>query len=147
MVDHHVHFSVWAKMRSRVSLSGVDSLEEAVAVLKDAVSRRDSSTQPALVGQGLLLGKWPDADVANMTLDTLDKSLESTFPVIIYMNDLHSFWCNSPAMQWLEIPEEAEGRKTGLFRELECFSAMVTHNKNEESMLEKLLLDASIDAA
>ena len=147
MVDHHVHFSVWSKMRSRVSLAGVDCLSDALSVLKDAAASRDTSTQPALVGQGLLLGKWPDADVAQMTYTTLEREIGNDYPIIIYMNDLHSFWCNSVAMDWLEIPENAEARKTGLARELECFTAMVVHNKREDNVLETLLTEASIHAA
>lgn len=147
MVDHHVHFSIWAKMRSRVSFSGVNSLEDALKILQRAANRLESHNQPALVGQGLLLGKWPDEDVARMTADTLDRLLQATYPIIVYMNDLHSFWCNSIAMNWLQIPASAEGRATGLFRELECFTAMVVHNRKEESVLEALLTEASIDAA
>lgn len=147
MVDHHVHFSVWAKMRSRISLAGINSLNDAIKVLREASTQRDPITQPALVGQGLLLGKWSDEDVAGMTFETLDSEIGTAYPIIIYMNDLHSFWCNSAAMDWLNLPATAEGRTTGLFRELECFTAMVVHNKKEESVLETLLIKASNDAA
>ena len=148
MVDHHVHFSMWSKMRSRISFSGVSSLSEALNVLKASAAGRELAIQPALVGQGLMLGSWPDEDVANMTNLTLDHGApDAQVPIIIYMNDLHSFWANTSAIRWLDVPSSMEGYRTGLFREAECFQMMVVHNEKEAHYLDALLLEASKDAA
>ena len=148
MVDHHVHFSMWSKMRSRISFSGVSSLSEALLLLNTSAAERDPATQPALVGQGLMLGSWPDEDVTKMTSLTLDNGVPDTgIPVIIYMNDLHSFWANSSAIRWLNVPSSMDGYRTGLFREAECFQMMVVHNVKEAHYLDALLFEASKDAA
>lgn len=139
---------MWSKMRSRISFSGVSSLPEALALLKRSAAERDAATQPAVVGQGLMLGSWSDDGVASMTSVTLDRALpDPNVPIIIYMNDLHSFWANTSAIRWLEVPSSMEGYRTGLFREAECFQMMVVHNEKEAHFLDALLLEASEDAA
>lgn len=146
MIDHHVHFSVWAKARKRVSMANVDTLVEALHKLEEAARHYDQTKQPALVAAGLHLGKWSDADIARMRKHTIDGVLPAQVPVMVLMNDLHSAWCNSAMLDLFQIAEGARGYN-GLLLERDCFDAMNKLDAMQAGQIWDDLADASAAAA
>lgn len=150
MVDHHVHFSVWARARTRVSLSECNSMSSLVEELKKALKKRErastslSSMKEPLVGKGLFIGKWPEEDVLKMNKSILDKELPLEIPIIIILNDLHSSFCNSSALKLLDyIPEQ----HTGLFVEQDAFKAAIKLDSLDAHRMEDIIREACVDAA
>ncbi|WP_342418204.1 amidohydrolase family protein [Rathayibacter sp. VKM Ac-2630] len=56
--DAHVHFTQWVVRRQRVDLAPATSAAEAVAIMREALARRDDDV---LLGYGFRDGLWPDA--------------------------------------------------------------------------------------
>lgn len=144
MLDNHVHFSVWARARTRVSLSECNSISSVIHELQNALSYRDASkSNDTLVGKGLFIGQWPEEDVPKMGKQILDEQLPKDIPVVVILNDLHSSFCNSAALKLLEYPES----HSGLFVEQEAFQAAVKLDAMDAHRMEDIIREACIDAA
>jgi len=123
LTDAHIHLSGYARVRVRVNLSGVRTLEEALARVAEWAKR----TPPGqwIEGHGwnhyLWGGVWP-------TRQHLD-AVAPEHPVALQRVDGHSVWCNSLALQLAgvdgethsplggEIVKDEEGRPTGILKE------------------------------
>lgn len=144
MLDNHVHFGVWARARTRVSLAECNSIASVLHELQTALSQRDASkSNDTLVGNGLFVGQWPEEDVPKMGKELLDKLLPRHIPVVVLLNDLHSSFCNSAALRMLEYPES----HSGLFVEQEAFQAAVKLDAMDAHRMEDIIREACIDAA
>lgn len=144
MVDNHVHFSVWARARTRVSLSECHSISSVIEALRSALSARDTSKQSeVLVGKGLFIGQWPEDDVPHMNKKILDDQLPKDTPIVVILNDLHSSFCNSAALRLLGYPET----HSGLFLEKEAFQAAVKLDAMDAHRMEDIIREACVDAA
>lgn len=144
MVDHHVHFSVWARARTRVSLSECNSMSSVIHELHTALSLREASkSKEPLVGKGLFIGQWPEDDVPKMGKAILDDSLPEDIPIVIILNDLHSSFCNSAALRLLEYPST----HSGLFVEQEAFQAAIKLDAMDAHRMEDIIREACVDAA
>lgn len=144
MVDHHVHFSVWARARTRVSLSDCHSMSSMLGTLRAALEARDSSKiKEPLVGKGLFVGQWPEEDVAKMGKAILDTTFPEDLPVIVILNDLHSNFCNTATLQLLGYPIS----HSGLFLEHEAFNLMVQLDTLDAHRMDSIIEEACIDAA
>ncbi|KAK9895610.1 amidohydrolase 3, partial [Cystobasidium minutum MCA 4210] len=145
MVDNHVHFSVWARARTRVSLSECNSITSVVQALQEALSQRDASkAKDPLVGKGLFIGQWPEEDVPKMNKRILDENLPSDVPIFVILNDLHSSFCNSAGLKLLDYDAE---NHTGLFLEQDAFKAAVKLDAMDADRMEDIIREACIDAA
>jgi predicted amidohydrolase YtcJ len=88
--DSHVHFPSWSQERGAVDLTGVESVEEAIARVRAAADR---------AGEGWLRGKgwndrlWP----AEPTSAALDEAFGDP-PIALWSHDHHSLWASSAAL-------------------------------------------------
>jgi predicted amidohydrolase YtcJ len=117
--DSHVHFPSWALARQRFSLDAARSVEEAVALVRDAMA----ATEPGgwVRGQG-----WRDGDWASPpTRQALD-AVSGDTPVALEAHDGHSLWLNSAALARAEgdldvvggvVERDEGGEPTGVLRE------------------------------
>src|SRR5688500_9772965 len=96
--DAHVHFPTWAVARREVRLEGVQSVEEAVA----RVRQRVGSVEPGewLRGRGWRDAEWP----SKPTKEALDE-VAGHVPVALLAHDSHSLWVNSAALSWADGDE------------------------------------------
>src|SRR6266516_2758772 len=119
--DSHVHFPTWSVAQKEVRLEPARSLDEALALVREAAARVPDG--------GWLRGfGWRDADWREPpTKDALDRVTGST-PAALMAKDYHSLWFNSAALAWangdLQVPggiveRDARGDPTGVLRE-EC---------------------------
>jgi predicted amidohydrolase YtcJ len=117
--DSHVHFPSWALARQRFSLDAARSVEEAVALVRDALA----ATEPGgwVRGQGWREGDWASPP----TRQALD-AVSGDTPVALEAHDGHSLWLNSAALARAEgdlevaggvVERDDDGEPTGVLRE------------------------------
>jgi predicted amidohydrolase YtcJ len=123
--DAHVHFPTWAVAQKEVRLEGTRSLDEALALVRDALPsvRRGAW----LRGRGWRSGSWSPA--VEPTRQQLDEVVGET-PVALLARDSHSVWLSSAALARadgdLEVPggvveRDDRGEPTGVLREESCW--------------------------
>src|SRR6185436_9536751 len=86
--DSHVHFPTWSLAQRQVRLESARSLDEAVALVADAL--------PA-TGWVRGLG-WRDADWTEPPTRSALDAIAPDAPVILTSKDYHSLWLNSAAL-------------------------------------------------
>jgi hypothetical protein len=117
--DAHVHFPSWAVARRQVALEDARSLDEALALVRDAVAAVGAGRW--LRGQG-----WRDADWSDEpTKEALD-AVTGGVPTALLSKDYHCLWLNSAALAhangdlWVEggiVETNERGEPTGVLRE------------------------------
>jgi predicted amidohydrolase YtcJ len=114
--DSHVHFPTWSLAQRQVRLEGARSLDEAVALVADAL--------PA-TGWVRGLG-WRDADWTEPPSRAALDAIAPDAPVILTSKDYHSLWLNSAALASADgdldapggvVERDAAGEPTGVLRE------------------------------
>jgi predicted amidohydrolase YtcJ len=93
--DHHVHLAQWTARGQRLDLSGTDSPEQALAVVRDHLAEHPGP----LVGYGHRLGLW----TTDPTVAMLD-AVAPDVPVVLIAGDGHHAWLNSRALARLGLP-------------------------------------------
>ena len=117
--DSHVHFPTWSLAQRQVKLDGCESIDEALARVRDA------EVPPGrwLRGYGWRDGDW--SPPVAPTKEALDAVTGET-PAILISKDYHSVWLNSAALAAaggdLEVAggvveRDANGEPTGVLRE------------------------------
>ena len=109
--DNHVHFSLASLIGQCTRLSHKAAQAEILAAVEDHLRHRP----PRLLGYGFRSATWP-APPAAADLD----AITATIPVALISRDLHSVWCNTPALE----QAGASGHPTGFLVEEEAFSAI-----------------------
>lgn len=109
--DNHVHFTLWARHRVRLDISGARSPHEVVALLAPA---RDLDPDAPLVARGFQDALWP----VSPTAAVLD-ALAPDRPVIVISHDVHSVWINTAAARAFGAP------RAGMLREEEAFALQI----------------------
>jgi predicted amidohydrolase YtcJ len=110
--DHHVHFTQWARFRSRLDVNGAQSAREVVEQLALHIAAGAPAGE-LVVARGFQDALWPDEPTAHM----LDAESEGS-AVAVISHDLHSVWLNTHAAALL-------GAEPGLVREEQAFAAQV----------------------
>ncbi|MBO0847232.1 MAG: amidohydrolase family protein [Nocardioides sp.] len=93
--DHHVHLASWVAKAQRLDLTGTESPEHAVAVVRDHLGENPGP----LVGVGHRLGLW----TSEPTVAMLDEVAPDS-PVVLIAGDGHHAWLNSRALERLGLP-------------------------------------------
>ena len=123
--DSHVHFPTWAVAQHEIRLEETRTVEEAVALVRDALPRVEEGRW--LRGRGWRSGEWQPA--VEPTRQMLDDIAGET-PVALMARDSHSIWLNSAALARangdLEVPGgvvelDESGEPTGVLREESCW--------------------------
>src|SRR5690348_12688318 len=119
--DSHVHFPTWALAQREVRLEGTQSLDEALARVRDALG--DVRTGGWLLGRGWRSGDWrPEVEPTKEALD----EIAGDTPVALMARDSHSVWLSSAALgradDDLQVPGgvvevDERGEPTGVLRE------------------------------
>ena len=109
--DNHVHFSLASLIGQCTRLSHKAAQAEILAAVEDHLRHRP----PRLIGYGFRSATWP-APPAAADLDAITAAI----PVALISRDLHSVWCNTPALE----QAGASGHPTGFLVEEEAFSAI-----------------------
>lgn len=109
--DNHVHFSLASLIGQCTRLSHKAAQAEILAAVEDHLRHRP----PRLLGYGFRSATWP-APPAAADLDAITAAI----PVALISRDLHSVWCNTPALE----QAGASGHPTGFLVEEEAFSAI-----------------------
>jgi predicted amidohydrolase YtcJ len=122
--DAHVHFPTWALAQREVRLEGTRSLDEALAVVRDAAG---GGTGGWLRGRGWRSGDWSPA--VEPTRQALDE-VTGAVPTILTARDSHSCWLNSAALALADgdlamhggvVELDERGEPTGVLREESCW--------------------------
>jgi predicted amidohydrolase YtcJ len=123
--DSHVHFPTWALAQREVRLEGTQSLDEALARVRDALG--DVRTGGWLLGRGWRSGDWrPEVEPTKEALD----EIAGDTPVALMARDSHSVWLSSAALgradDDLQVPGgvvevDERGEPTGVLREESCW--------------------------
>ena len=123
--DSHVHFPTWAMAQDEVRLEGTRSLDEALALVRQALS--DVPRGRWLRGRGWRSGDWqPSVEPTKEALDEIARDI----PVALMARDSHSVWLNSMALARangdLHVPGgvvevDDRGEPTGVLREESCW--------------------------
>jgi predicted amidohydrolase YtcJ len=139
--DEHVHFTLWAQHRRRVSLAGATSAAEAARLMGEAVVASATSAHPdsVVVGTGYRDGFWRDEKSTAL----LDAATGDT-PVILISVDVHSAWVNSATLRHFQITgHDVEGTMA----EREWFDLARRANAIDDETLDSWALDAAHHAA
>jgi len=139
--DEHVHFTLWAQHRRRVSLVGVSSAAEAARVMGEAVATNasQSAPDPIVVGAGYRDGLWED----QKTTKLLDEATGDT-PVILISVDVHSAWVNSATLRHFGVTGHDVD---GVITEREWFDLARRANDVDNATLDEWAMDAARHAA
>jgi predicted amidohydrolase YtcJ len=123
--DSHVHFPTWALAQREVRLEGTQSLDEALARVRDALG--DVRTGGWLLGRGWRSGDWrPEVEPTKGALD----EIAGDTPIALMARDSHSVWLSSAALGRadgdLQVPGgvvevDERGEPTGVLREESCW--------------------------
>jgi len=146
LVDHHVHFTMWAKHRGRVSVAGTRSADEVVDVVRGALVDHPvlslADVEP-LVGSGYQDALWPEPPTAQMLDDVAVHVGQYGRPIMLIGHDMHSVWINTAAGERYGLP-------AGLLREGAAFElqiALETEEMADSRRVEVLVSDAALAAA
>lgn len=146
LVDHHVHFTMWAKHRGRVSLAGTRSTDEVVDVVRGALVDHPvislADVEP-LVGAGYQDALWPDVPTAQMLDEVAVHVGQYGRPIVLIGHDMHSVWINTAAGARYGMP-------AGLLRENGAFDLQIALEAEEMAdprRVEVLVSDAAAAAA
>ena len=139
--DEHVHFTLWAQHRRRVSLVGASSAQETATLMGTAVAANaaNPSPDPIVVGAGYRDGLWRD----QKTTALLDEATGDT-PVILISVDVHSAWVNTATLRHFGISGHDE---TGVITEREWFDLARRANDFDNATLDEWAMDAAKHAA
>ncbi len=139
--DEHVHFTLWAQHRRRVSLVGASSAQETATLMGTAVAANaaNPSPDPIVVGAGYRDGLWRD----QKTTALLDEATGET-PVILISVDVHSAWVNTATLRHFGISGHDE---TGVITESEWFDLARRANDFDNATLDEWAMDAAKHAA
>lgn len=123
LADAHVHFTQWARHRSRVSVAAANSAAEAATILAAHGTDQPGAQQPGaqqpgtrqaradvLVASGFQDALWPEPPTAAM--------LGELRPVVVVSHDLHTVWLNARAATLV-------GTAPGVLREEAAFAAQI----------------------
>ncbi|WP_025780525.1 amidohydrolase [Brevibacterium sp. VCM10] len=147
-VDAHVHTTFGGQEALACDISGADSLEAALQMIRDYVAetpRHDGATDPAndwVIGGGWSMAHFPGGDPS---ADILDEACPDR-PAILLSADHHSAWVNTQAMTAAGLDEtstapaggvivtDSTGRPTGCLHEsaIDLVSASVPAASDEE---------------
>ncbi|WP_291377481.1 amidohydrolase family protein [Demequina sp.] len=146
LVDHHVHFTMWAKHRGRVGLAGARSADEVVDVVRGALVDHPvlslADVEP-LVGSGYQDALWPEPPTAAMLDEVAVHVGQYGRPIVLISHDMHSVWINTAAGERYGLP-------AGLLRENAAFEAQILLEAEEMAdprRIEVLVSDAALAAA
>jgi predicted amidohydrolase YtcJ len=123
--DAHVHFATWAVAQHEVRLEDTRSLDEALALVRDALPKAPEGRW--LRGRGWRSADW--SPTLEPTKEALDEVV-SDRPVALMARDSHSLWLNSAALARangdLQVPGgvvelDDRGEPTGVLREESCW--------------------------
>lgn len=139
--DEHVHFTLWAQHRRRVSLVGASSAAEAAAIMGEAVKANSESSipDPIVVGAGYRDGLWSD-EKSTAVLD----AVTGDTPVILIAVDVHSAWVNTATLRHFGISGHDQD---GVMSEREWFDLARRANDVDTHLLDSWALDAAAAAA
>ena len=145
LVDHHVHFTMWAKHRGRLSLAGVHSAVQAADVVLHALAEHpdpSAADLEPLVGRGFQDALWPDVPTAQLLDDVAARVGQLHRAIVLISHDLHSVWLNSAAAVRYGVP-------SGLLRESSAFEAEIAVEQEESAdpLRVETLVAAAVEAA
>ena len=109
LADSHVHFTQWARHRSRVSVAQARSAAEAATILV-GVPHETGAHGDLLVASGFQDALWPEPPTAAL--------LAAERPIVVISHDLHTVWLNDRAAALLATTP-------GVLREEAAFAAQV----------------------
>ena len=124
-VDAHIHFYEWALKRRNLALAELPSFQALLETVREAAAQAPSGSW--ILGQGWNEVDWPENRMPTRT--DLD-GVAPDHPVVLWRCDLHLAAANSRALAAAgihrgtpdpaggEIDRDAEGRPTGILREL-----------------------------
>ncbi|MGO3024072.1 MAG: amidohydrolase [Brevibacterium sp.] len=144
-VDAHVHSTFGGQEALACDISGADSLEAALQMIRDYVADTTAATDPAhdwVIGGGWSMSHFPGGDPS---ADILDAACPDR-PAILLSADHHSAWVNTQAMSAAGLDEtstapaggvivtDSTGRPTGCLHEsaIDLVSASVPAASDEE---------------
>jgi predicted amidohydrolase YtcJ len=131
LADAHVHFPTWSLAQRQVRLEAARSLDDAVALVAEAVPAVPAAAW--LRGVGWRDGDWtePPSRVA------LDRVAPDT-PVALFSKDYHSLWLNGAALARADGPidvpggvveRDEHGEPTGVLRENAAWTFRDRHTR------------------
>lgn len=135
LVDHHVHFTLWAKHRARLDVSGQASAAAAAAVVESAIRGFEGEL---LIGRGFQDALWPDEPTAALLDDAAVRAGAPHVGVVLLSHDLHSVWVSSVAARRFGVPG-------GLLREAAAFDLEIAVEAVEALDTERI--DAMVASA
>ncbi|KAI9935008.1 hypothetical protein ASPWEDRAFT_54053 [Aspergillus wentii DTO 134E9] len=141
-IDGHMHLLLFGASLSKISLDKCKSLEDIRATIKTAAKERPHAER-------LFCRGWMHSMTDGKALASMIDDLDSR-PIFIDSKDLHSAWCNTPALNELNVhdmpnPEggeihrdESTGAPTGLLSEAAAVLVVWPHVAKVASREEKL---------
>ena len=131
--DNHTHFSLAALISQCTRFSHKATKSEILAAVEDHLRHRP----PRLVGYGFRSATWPTPPSA-ADLDAI-----TGIPVALMSRDLHSLWCNTPALE----QAGAIGHPTGFLVEEEAFAGIRHIMSRYLDLVEHAVQAAELEAA
>ena len=139
--DEHVHFTLWAQHRRRVSLVEASSAAQAATMMGEAVAANATKPSPDAVvfGAGYRDGLWSDQKSTAL----LDRTTGDT-PVVLISVDVHSAWVNSATLRLFGVVGHDSD---GVITEREWFDLARRAHDVDNDTLDTWVMDAAQHAA
>jgi predicted amidohydrolase YtcJ len=140
-IDGHMHLLLLGLALTKVNLEPCKNLDDIRATIKSYAETNPSA--PRILCRGWMHPMTNGVALASM-LDDLDDK-----PIFIDSKDLHSTWCNTPALEELgvesmanpaggEIHRDENGRASGLLSETAALTLVMPHISRVATMQDKL---------
>jgi conserved protein, putative metal-dependent hydrolase len=131
--DNHTHFSLASLIGQCARFSHKATQPEIIAAVEDHMRYG----LPRLIGYGFRSATWPTPPTA------ADLDAVTSTPVALISRDLHSVWCNTPALE----QAGAAGHPTGFLVEEEAFTAIHTLMARYLDLVEHAVQASELEAA
>ena len=95
LTDRHVHFTLWAKQRARLSVAGLASAADAAAAIRTGLT--SAPGQDIFIARGYQDALWPDVPTAALLDDAAAAVGQAGRAIVVISHDLHSVWINTAA--------------------------------------------------
>lgn len=114
-VDHHTHFTMWAKHLARLDVSAAREPEDAAEAIRVALASEHVVDDSAFVARGFQDALWTREPTGEMLDAAAAAAGQEGRAIVVVSHDLHTVWVNEAAAQRFHAPRTGIVREDGAF--------------------------------
>ncbi len=140
-VDHHAHFTMWAKHLARTDVSAAREPEDVAETIRVALASEHVTDTSAFVARGFQDALWSHAPTGEMLDAAAAAAGQDGRAIVVVSHDLHTVWINDAAAARFGAP------RSGIVREGAAFAVEQAVDKEAAEGEDELIASAIAAAA